>query len=65
MEQHVRLVVFEHLGNQFDIHILDIDLLVDVNRHIQHTSLAKQTCKPLFITMTASFNFSCIQVSFT
>ena len=28
MEQHVRSVIFEHLGNQLHIHILDIDLLI-------------------------------------
>ncbi len=27
MEKHVRSIVLEHLGNQFNVHILDVDLL--------------------------------------
>lgn len=27
MEQHVGLIVLEHLSHQFDIHVLDVDLL--------------------------------------
>jgi hypothetical protein len=27
MEEYVRLVVLEHLGNQFDVHILDVNFL--------------------------------------
>ncbi len=27
MEEYVRLVVLEHLGNQLDVHILDVDFL--------------------------------------
>jgi hypothetical protein len=27
MEQHVRLVVLEHLSHQLDVHVLDIDFL--------------------------------------
>ena len=27
MEEYVRLVVLEHLGNQLNVHILDVDFL--------------------------------------
>ena len=30
VEQHVGLVVFEHLSDQFDIHIVNIDFLLEV-----------------------------------
>jgi len=30
MEEHIRLVVFEHLGNKLDIHIVNIDFLLDI-----------------------------------
>jgi hypothetical protein len=31
MEQYVRLVVLEHLGDQLDVHILDIDFLWSIH----------------------------------
>jgi hypothetical protein len=27
MEQHIRLVVFEHLSNELDVHVLYVDFL--------------------------------------
>lgn len=44
MEQHIRLVVLEHLGNQFDIHVLDIDLLVGVNTEYSRLGYTPHQC---------------------
>ena len=30
MEEYIGLVVLEHLGNQLNVHVLDVDLLVGV-----------------------------------
>ena len=30
VEEHVGLIVLEHLGNKLDVHVVDIDLLFDV-----------------------------------
>lgn len=27
MKKHIRSIVLEHLGNQFNVHVLDVDLL--------------------------------------
>lgn len=27
MEQHIRLIILEHLGDQLDVHVLNVDLL--------------------------------------
>jgi hypothetical protein len=35
MEKHVRLIVLEHLGNQLDVHVLDVDFLENVKHHWQ------------------------------
>jgi hypothetical protein len=32
MEEDVRLIVLEHLGDELNVHVLDIDLLRSVNR---------------------------------
>lgn len=32
MEEDIGLIVLEHLGNQFDIHVLDIDLLEAIRK---------------------------------
>lgn len=29
MEEDIGLVVLEHLGDEFDVHVLDVDILVD------------------------------------
>lgn len=28
MKEHIRPIVLEHLSNKFDVHVLDVDLLV-------------------------------------
>jgi len=34
MEQHIRLIVLEHLCDQFDIHVLYVDLLqIPIHHH--------------------------------
>jgi hypothetical protein len=34
MKEHIRLVVLEHLRNEFDVHIVDVDLLkIFVKQH--------------------------------
>jgi hypothetical protein len=30
VEEHIRLVVLEHLGDKLDIHVVNIDLLLDI-----------------------------------
>ena len=36
MEQHIRLIVLEHLRHQFDIHVLDIDFLASCQIPMTH-----------------------------
>jgi hypothetical protein len=33
MEQNIRLVVLEHLGNKLGVHVLDVDLLKVLVQH--------------------------------
>jgi hypothetical protein len=59
VEEHIGLVVLEHLGDKLDIHIVNIDLLLDVLAQARRWMTKKQvTCRLLFNIMTASFNFS-------
>jgi hypothetical protein len=61
MEQHIRLVVFEHLSDELDVHVLHVDLLRYVVSCMSQL-IAAQTILPtwrlLFKTMTASLSFS-------
>jgi hypothetical protein len=60
MEQHVGLVILEHLRDQLDIHILDVDFLrTMLSSSSQFLCSWLYTCKFLFIIITASFSFSC------
>lgn len=34
MKQNVRLIILEHLGNEFDVHVLDIDLLLKISTRL-------------------------------
>jgi hypothetical protein len=61
VEEHIGLVVLEHLGDKLDIHIVNIDLLLHLLAEPQRWTINKQvTCRLLFNIMTASFNFSWI-----
>lgn len=33
VKEHIGSIVFEHLSNKFDIHVLDVDLLVNWYLH--------------------------------
>lgn len=66
MKQHVRLVVLEHLRDEFHVHILDVDLLVLAVISLRHEGRKKsRTWRLLFIIMTDSLSFSCDLVSCT
>lgn len=41
MKQHVRLVVLEHLRDEFHVHILDVDLLVLAVISLRHEGRKK------------------------
>lgn len=62
MKQHVGLIVFEHLRNKLDIHVLDINLLMWMSASPDPLAfiifVAQRTCRSLFNTMTASLSFS-------
>jgi hypothetical protein len=59
VEKHVRLVILEHLSDQFDVHVLDVDLLhVILESCSQALPDGPLTCKFLFIIITASLSFS-------
>jgi hypothetical protein len=60
MEQHVRLVVLEHLSDELDVHVLHVDFLrYPVSLHIAiDRRMDIPTWRLLFKTMTASFSFS-------
>jgi hypothetical protein len=61
MEEDVWLVVLEHLGNQLDIHILDVDFLGIISfesRLKENLWLIELTWRLLFKSMTASLSFS-------
>lgn len=60
MEQDVRLVVLEHLGNKLDVHVLDVDILSQSCQTVSlRVFLNHHTCKFLFMARTASLSFSC------
>lgn len=58
MKQDVGLVVLEHLRDQLDVHVLDVDLLTRGQSRAQ-TDGTRPTSRLLFMTTTASFSFSC------
>ena len=37
MKEHIGSIIFEHLGNEFYIHVLDVDLLVQSGTCISAT----------------------------
>ena len=65
VEQYIGSIIFKHLSNEFDIHVSDVDLLVEmVPALVQDpTEQAKDACRTwrfLFKTITASLSFSWI-----
>ena len=63
VEEHIGSVVFEHLGNQLNVHILDIDFLPGtvpaLVEGLSSSATARlYTWRFLFKTMTASLSFS-------
>lgn len=67
VKQHIGSIVLEHLSNKFDIHVLNIDLLVQngtcISARLQQrrhsgSETLYHTCRFLFKIMTASLSFS-------
>lgn len=58
MEKNIRLVVLEHLSHQFDVHVLDVDLLQGCQCRAVLLDSMMHTWRLLFMTMMASFSFS-------
>ncbi len=67
MEQNILLIVLEHLGNEFNVHVLNVDFLMFAFMlvpPIKRTVLGcGDTCSILFITTTDSLSFSCNGIS--
>jgi hypothetical protein len=49
MEEYVRLVVLEHLGNQLDVHILDVDFLRIIRYFLNHKGFIRLSYLKTFI----------------
>jgi hypothetical protein len=61
MEENIGLVVLEHLCDKLNVHILNVDLLYTFVNNGQDGINIKgyHTWRLLFMTIMASFNFSC------
>lgn len=61
VKENIGLIVFEHLGDKLNVHIVNVDFLFDVldrSSSVFSFLQMQHTCRLLFNIMTASLSFS-------